>query len=65
MTWDEIYRYEEWLVQNEKKKNTRIVGSYWRYLDRYLHNTHEKVDGMDWETRMKEHPMPKNIYLYG
>jgi len=65
MTAQQIRRYENWLKENERYKDKRVMGSYWSYLDRYLHDKDNKVDGMEYEDRMKLEPMPTNIYLYG
>ena len=66
MTQEQIKQKEKWLKDNEEEKNTRILGQYWHYLDRWLHDKGAIVDGCDWEFRMEyREPMPKNIYLYG
>ena len=65
MTHEEFKNYEQYLETNKDSFNTKIFGSYLRYLDRYLHNKEIIVDGMTWEERMKLEPMSKNVYLYG
>lgn len=65
MTSEQIERYQKWLANNEHRKDTRIMGSYWNYLNNYLNGTDIVVDGQSWTDRMKAEPMPMNIYLYG
>ena len=65
MTAQQIQWYENWLKENESDKDKRVVGSYWRYLDRYLHDKDNRVDGREYDDRMMLEPMPMNIYLYG
>ena len=65
MTQEQLERYEAYLRLHSDKMNTRIFGSYLRYLDSYLHNKEVIIDGQSWEERMKGEPMPVNIYLRG
>ena len=65
MNKQEIERYEQLLEENKDQMGSRIFGSYLSYIDRYLHDKENRVDGMTWEERMKKRPMPQNIYLYG
>ena len=65
MRKEEIERYEQYLAKHKDKMQTRVFGSYLRYLDRYLHDKEKLVDGRTWEEIMEHEPLPKNIYLYG
>lgn len=65
MTTNEIMKYEEYIERNKDRFNTRIFGSYLRYLDRYLHDKESIVDGMMWKDRMEHEPMPQNVFLCG
>lgn len=65
MTQEQLKRYEAYLKLHLDKMNTRVFGSYLRYLDNYLHNKEVIIDGKTWEERMKGKPMPANIYLRG
>ena len=65
MTEQQIRWYEKWLKDNERYKGKRVMGSYWSYLYRYLHDKEGFVDGMSYDKRMEYEPLPLNVYLYG